>query len=146
MSVLEGISKEVNSKHKLVFFDTWAPANGYGRKEMLGVLLNSWFVPCPSGNNAETYRIYEALEAGALPVFVKEAEAEPLFRFLGKWMPLIVTESWQAAGLLIHTLRTKPEVYEQYRIQILSGWEKCKKEVKAGVLEVFQVPAAPAKK
>ena len=141
LQVLEGTPTHHTGgwDHKVVLQDDWNSKDMLGREETLGVLLNSWFVPCPGGQNGETFRIYEALEAGAMPVLVKEEGMEEVLGLLGKWLPLLVATSWQHAAGLIHTLREKPEVYEQYRMQVLGGWEKCKKEVKGWVKEVFGV-------
>jgi monoamine oxidase len=66
--VLEDIDE-----HKLVLMDQWNSPKMIGREETLAILLNSWCVPCPAGNNVETFRLYEALEAGAVPIIVQEA-------------------------------------------------------------------------
>eukprot|EP01033_Poteriospumella_lacustris_P004271 gene4269-3050_t len=39
--------------------------------EFLGELTNTIFVLCPSGNNPETFRLFEALETGAIPVMLR---------------------------------------------------------------------------
>jgi NADPH-dependent glutamate synthase beta subunit-like oxidoreductase len=89
--------------------------------------------------NVECFRIYEALEAGALPVFVVEENSKPLLEHLSKWIPLLAADSWQKAAQTIHTLRAKPEVYEQVRLQMLVGWARLKSEVKERIRKVFQV-------
>ena len=38
------------------------------KEEYLSILGNSKFCPILRGNHAETFRLYEALEAGALPI------------------------------------------------------------------------------
>lgn len=44
-------------------------SNGYIEpEEYRRVLLNSAFTLCPNGHNPEAYRIYEALEAGSIPI------------------------------------------------------------------------------
>ena len=42
----------------------------------LNMLLDSVFVLCPRGNNLETFRFYEALESGAIPIFVKGSSVD----------------------------------------------------------------------
>eukprot|EP01041_Mallomonas_annulata_P004041 gene4041-8045_t len=51
------------------------------------VMKNTVFVPCPSGNNPETFRHYEALESGAIPVFVHKPSttADDDRHFLTEW-------------------------------------------------------------
>ena len=51
----------------------------------LNMLLDSVFVLCPRGNNLETFRFYEALESGAIPIFVKGSSVD--YDFIeGKFM------------------------------------------------------------
>lgn len=133
LQVLKGLPGD----HKCVIQEDWDSKDKMGREETLGILLNSWFVPCPGGQNGETFRIYEAMEAGAVPVLVKEEGMEGIIELLGKWIPFLLADSWQHAAGLIHTLRDKPEVYERYRNTVLSGWENCKKDVKGWVKEVL---------
>jgi hypothetical protein len=110
-----------------------------GREETLAVLLNTWCVPCPAGNNVETFRIYEALEAGAIPILVKEGGQDAFFTWLGRWLPLLAASSWQNAAEIIFTLKSKPEVYEQYRSQLMIAWEVMKGDARKAVREAFQV-------
>ena len=117
--------------------EKWNSPKMLGREESLGILLNSWFVPCPAGNNAETYRMYEALEAGAVPVIVKEGDCDQFLQLIGRYLPLMVCDNWPHAGQLMFTLMKNVDLYEQYRNSLLSAWEQCKAQVKASVLRVF---------
>lgn len=47
-------------------------------------LSNTAYVPCPSGNNPETFRLYEALEVGAIPLFIQPVWDKNFLRF-GRW-------------------------------------------------------------
>jgi hypothetical protein len=135
LEILKGIPGE----NKCIFMDDWNSPKMLGREETLSLLLNSWCIPCPRGQNIETFRVYEALEAGALPVLVKEDGADPYFQMLAKWLPLLVANDWKHAADLIYTLRARPEVYEQVRGQVLEGWERMKAHVKGRVKQVFRV-------
>lgn len=135
LQVLQGIP---DCKSRLVFMEEWNSPNMLGREESLGVLLNSWFVACPAGNNAETYRFYEALEAGAVPVIVKEDDCEEFLQLIGRYLPIMVCDNWGHAAQLIFTLIKNVELYEQYRNSLLNAWEQCKAHVKETVLRVFK--------
>lgn len=135
LAPLEGIPGD----HKCVWMDDWNSPKQIPRDEMLQILEQSWMVPCPSGQNYESFRIYEALCAGALPVFVSEEVGKPFLHQLSKWIPLLVADSWPKVAQTIHTLRTKPEIYEQVRVQTMAGWEKLKADVKESVKKVFNV-------
>jgi len=131
--------QKVPGDHKLVFMDQWNSPSMLGREETLSILLNSWFVPCPAGNNGETFRIYEALEAGAVPIVVQEAGMEDYFTFIGRHLPLMLATSWEHAAQLVYTLKSQPELYEKYRLQLLEAWENCKLQTKASIANVFKL-------
>jgi GR25 family glycosyltransferase involved in LPS biosynthesis len=131
--------EKVPGEHRLELMESWNDPKMLGREETLGVLLNSWCVPCPRGQNPETFRFYEALEAGAVPVLVREDGMDGYFKFLAQWLPLLVATSWQHAAELIHTLRQQPQVYEQYRLKLLEGWRKMKEDSKIAVRKVFDL-------
>ena len=127
----------LEEEHRCVFMDKWNSPKMLGREETLAVLLNSWTVPCPGGQNPETFRVYEALEAGAVPIVVKEEGNDAWLAFLGKYIPLLVAGSWEHAAQIVHTLRAKPEVYEQFRCQLLEKWMESKEGVKGDVRRVL---------
>ena len=94
-------------------------------------------MPCPAGQNAETFRVYEALEAGAVPVLVKEENMNKYLAFLGKHLPLLIAADWSHAAGLIHTLRERPAVYDEYRSNLLKAWGALKDRVKGDVWAAF---------
>ena len=128
---------QLGEEHRCVFMDEWNSPKMLGREETLAVLLNSWMVPCPGGHNPETFRVYEALEAGAVPIVVKEEGNDAWLAFLGKYIPLMVAGSWEHAAQIVHTLRAKPEVYEQFRSHVLAKWMESKEGVKGNVRRVL---------
>jgi GR25 family glycosyltransferase involved in LPS biosynthesis len=123
-------------EHKMVFMDDWNSPKMIGREECLSILLNSWCVPCPSGHNGETFRFYEALEAGAVPIVVKEGGA--FLKYISQHIQIMPAESWQHAAQLIYTLKAQPEVYEKYRVSLLIGWENLKNKTKESIRELLK--------
>ena len=122
-------------EHKIVFMDDWNSEKMIGREESLAILLNSWCVPCPSGHNEETFRFYEALEAGAVPIVVKEGGA--FLKYISQHIQIMSADSWTHAAQLIYTLKAQPEVYEKYRAALLMGWEILKKKTKDSIKELL---------
>jgi len=122
-------------EHKMVFMDDWNSPKMIGREESLSILLNSWCVPCPSGHNGETFRFYEALEAGAVPIVVKEGGA--FLKYISQHIQIMPAESWQHAAQLIYTLKAQPEVYEKYRASLLIGWENLKNKTRDSIKNMF---------
>jgi hypothetical protein len=118
-------------EHKIIFMDDWNSEKMIGREESLSILLNSWCVPCPSGHNGETFRFYEALEAGAVPIVVKEGGA--FLKYISQHIQIMPADSWTHAAQLIYTLKAQPEVYEKYRASLLMGWENLKNKTKDSI-------------
>jgi hypothetical protein len=116
-------------EHKAIYMDDWNSPKMIGREENLAILLNSWCVPCPSGQNEETFRFYEALEAGAVPVLVKDKFAS----WISQHIQMLVADSWAHAAQLIYTLKAQPEVYEKYRASLLMAWEILKNKTKDSI-------------
>jgi hypothetical protein len=69
------------------------------------ILCRSCYAICPQGHaNNDTFRIYEALEAGAIPVVLKNSESHPFnpsywyYLFPGeKDLPFVMADSWEDA-------------------------------------------------
>lgn len=133
------VLKSIPGENMLKLVDTWESPERVDRAESLAILLNSWFVPCPRGQNPETFRFYEALEAGAVPMLVKEDGMEPYLNYLSRFFPLLVANDWRHAAELIYTLKAQPQVYEQYRAQMLVAWQKLKGDVKVWVRQVYKL-------
>ena len=54
------------------------------------------FAPCPAGNNPETFRIYESLDLGAIPIIVHPTNDEINFLNFGLWTeyPGPILKNW----------------------------------------------------
>jgi GR25 family glycosyltransferase involved in LPS biosynthesis len=111
----------------VTWYSDWNDAGQMKSDEYISLLLNSIFVPCPKGQNIETYRFYEALDAGCIPLCI---DIPPSLE--GK-LPLLNLESWNhAAALMQHFMQNKEQL-EQYRIAVLVSWTKLKMELKEKV-------------
>jgi hypothetical protein len=112
----------------LKLFPQWKDANELKEEEYISLLLNSKCIPCPRGNNVETFRFYEALECGCIPIALDCPEV-----LNNGGMELLNLQSWsQAAGLMQH-FQANPEQMEQYRRAVLLSWANFKKTLKAKV-------------
>lgn len=104
------------------FYPTWNDPSALSKAEYIKEMTNSIFVPCPDGVNPETFRFYEALEAGCIPLIVKTEKNAAWFKWVSNYIPLVANDSWEDAVRIMYTLITKPERLEIYREQILNGW------------------------
>jgi hypothetical protein len=111
-----------------------------GRDEYLNILLNSRFVPVPGGQNPETYRFYEALECGCIPVYVRQdGDAGYLEKQVRKWIPIPDLANWDQATAFIYELSNNPPVMEAYRQKCLGGWKAWKESTKMQVRKLFNL-------
>jgi GR25 family glycosyltransferase involved in LPS biosynthesis len=124
--------------NKCVFQKEWNSPEKCAKEEVVDTLQRSLCVPCPGGVNYETFRIYEALEAGAVPVFVEEPGSAELLAYLKRWLPIATSPDWNTAARVVHGLTTRQELYREYRKSLLVGWASLKqwaaKEVKRVLL------------
>lgn len=126
--------------HKLTWFKEWNDANMVGRDEYLNILLNSRFVPVPGGQNAETYRFYEALECGCIPVYVRQdGDAGFIEKQVRKWIPIPDLVNWDQATAFLYELSNNPPVMEGYRHSCLEGWKIWKESTKSQVRKLLNL-------
>jgi hypothetical protein len=126
--------KDVRGDYSCVFYNEWKDPLQAGREEYVGEVLNSKFVACPGGMNAETFRFYEALELGAVPMYVRQEGDELYFKRLNETIPILSLNSWSEAKVTIDFFLSKPDIFEKYRDAVLTGWiltkERMSKSIK----------------
>ena len=69
-----------------------------GKESYMQLLFDTRFVLCPAGNNPETFRLYESLEAGAVPIVVRAPLQRDFLRAFAAPPPFPVLESWTDIG------------------------------------------------
>jgi GR25 family glycosyltransferase involved in LPS biosynthesis len=125
--------------HECVLYDSWMDPAQLGKEAYLGRMLNSMFVPCPGGNNVETFRFYEALECGAIPVYVRKGGDDEYVGLVKKHMNMLEIGNWaHATGLIGYLLQNK-EVMEKYRLSLQIGWAKMKVDARAAMHAFLEV-------
>lgn len=100
----------------------WNDPDQLKHEEYISILLNSIFVPCPEGMNAETFRFYEALECGAIPVVVETEKSTPWIRWLQQSLPIRPHKSWEDVSKWMRMLLQDKEELETYRTELLTAW------------------------
>uniref|UniRef100_A0A6C0ANR5 Alpha-(1,3)-fucosyltransferase FucT N-terminal domain-containing protein n=1 Tax=viral metagenome TaxID=1070528 RepID=A0A6C0ANR5_9ZZZZ len=110
------------------FFPDWNDPGQLNKDQYLELLQNTIFIPCPEGNNVETYRLYEALECGCIPVFTMlPAVLED------SGIPFLKTETWGQVADLIRYFLENPEQLNTYRDTILESWKTYKAKLKLSI-------------
>ena len=123
--------------HSLRLVDSWDSPEKLTRNQYVASLLDSLFVPCPSGNNSETFRLYEALECGCIPLYVKTPGDEVYVEWLQTEIGLLPVSNWnEAAALIVHFLKEK-DLLEGYRNQLLIRWKSWKERLGVNLKQVW---------
>ena len=111
------------------WFDNWNDQQQLKEEEYLALMLNSKFVPCPPGQNVETYRFYEALACGCIPIFVDSPENARWLQLFNNEIPFLKLPSWNDAAAIMHHFKENPDQMEKYRMTILIAWANYKKRL-----------------
>lgn len=108
-------------KHYVHSIDYFAAPNSLPVDAYQNLLLNTIFVPCPTGYwNLDSFRVYEALECGCIPI----VERNPIdyFRLQFGDHPFITVDSWDEATHIIRGLLFNPLQLELYRMRCHQWW------------------------
>lgn len=131
----------VVSPHKEECKATWSSPNVVKAEEYNELLRKSKFVPCMRGTRAlESFRMYEALEHGAIPIYVPSEStqcADEYTELYGKH-PFLGFPSWSAAANMLQKLVDQPQVMEKHRVQLQKWWASKKTEMRAKLQSFFQ--------
>ncbi|MGH9885966.1 MAG: hypothetical protein ACREBE_10580, partial [bacterium] len=104
------------------------------------LLLRTAFVPSPKGNySLDCFRTYEALEAGCVPIVLRESEAQPfdyyakLFAAMGfaEPVPFPRVSDWKEAASLVKRLLDVPNEAERLRLECHAWWTRYKAHTRA---------------
>jgi GR25 family glycosyltransferase involved in LPS biosynthesis len=108
------------------FYDTWMDAKQQTEEEYAKICSNSTFMPCPRGQNAETFRFWEALEYNAIPLYVPLGPDDLFFQFVKKFLPILDILSWeQGFSALVFFMKNQDKLQE-YRRTLFEAWANWK--------------------
>ncbi len=107
----------------------------FSSKEFSRILLDSTFSPCPMGNvNLESFRVYESLECGAIPIVEKRLTLDYFRKLLGDH-PLPTVRSWRQARQMIRKLIRNPDDIDRLQTECVDWWDEYKKSLSASIGE-----------
>ena len=116
---------------------------GFGTPDSLStadyraLLDDSVIVPCPAGwSNLETFRVYEALEAGCIPIVEKRPGFDYFTELLGPH-PIPTIFSWDEAPALIRGWQAEGTM-ERVRSDCHAWWEAAKPRIAATVQDTIK--------
>lgn len=117
----ENIPRGLNSLPRSYMGET-----GISRAEYIDSMANAVFAPCPSGNVCmETFRPYEALHLGAIPLLPRRRLSDPYRDVLGPH-PLPTFEDWRSAARFAAKMLASPTDLDRLQTECLDWWEAYK--------------------
>ena len=120
--------------------ESWGSPPKLQAAEYIKLLQHSKFIPCFAGFRAlESYRLYEALEQGAIPFYVPESK-DGYTDVLGKH-PILSFPSWEKAAELLPLLAQNPAQMEDHRVTLKTWWTNKKVELKQNVTKALSIKA-----
>lgn len=114
----------------------WAASNMTNQTDYLTVLTNSKLCPIMRGNNFETYRLYEALEAGVIPFYVRTEGDQDFWKFITSHIPLINIPTWDKVSDFISALLSNPVGAEDYRKKLMVAWKAWKLQIMSDIKKI----------
>lgn len=125
---------------KTRFLATWKDPDAFSREQYVEMMLDTIFVPCPDGMNPETFRFYEALEFGCIPLLVRTEANAVWVDWVCEHIQLLPLASWEDAAQLVTHLLKEKTMLEAYRNKILVSWMVWKKTLFSDVKYCAEVP------
>lgn len=126
--------------NKALWYNDWNDPKNLNEQEFMKLVGNTKCIPCPRGNNVETYRFYEALESGCIPIFIDYPTTSAWmkqFHMGKKSMNFFRIEDWSVAADLMKSFQDDPKGMEEYRQMILNAWDLFKVSLKLKIRKLM---------
>jgi GR25 family glycosyltransferase involved in LPS biosynthesis len=118
----------------------WSIPNMLNGKQYGEMMDDVKFVPCFRGMWAlESYRLYEALEHGAIPIYIPSESngVEDEWKAMYGPHPILGFPSWEKAAEMLPMLMKQSDVMERHRATLQEWWTKKKTEVKQHIASLL---------
>ena len=112
----------------------WNHPSGSKEEEYLDTIRNSQFCPILKGNNTETFRLYEALEEGVLPIFGPSISSEFL-----EWVKTYIDVSKIYDWNDIESINMSAETKESACLEIMRQWSAWKEKIRAACSQLIKL-------
>lgn len=111
--------------------------DGLRGKDLFDVYSASHFVLCPFGNRSpDSFRVMEALEAGAIPVTISFLGTDHNRLVFGDH-PFVVGRDWRHALKLVEELLANPAELQARHRQIILWYARFRQDLKADLVTIF---------
>jgi hypothetical protein len=121
--------------NKLKLLQTWSTPTKEEALEYKTTLNESKFIPCPKGMNYETFRVYEALEAGCIPICVGTGSSEHKVyeQLIGNGV-ILMAQDWAAAANIINQINSNMSILDQLQDNLTKYWMSRKINITGEIL------------
>jgi hypothetical protein len=119
--------------YSLHFTPDWNHNTMTNEYDYLDILTNSKFCPILRGNNIETFRLYECLENGVIPIYVRMDGDDEFWNWITSKIKLINLKDWSTAKNAITYFINNPDKAELYRTGIITQWNQWKNDIKGAI-------------
>ena len=114
--------------HSLHLTPGWKHPSATSPADWQTLLLESKFVPVPRGNHFETFRLYEALEHGAIPLYVRTEGDDVYWAWLVSHLSLEELKDWSEVPAFM------ARVPSSYPTKLFEQWAAWKEECRGCLL------------
>ena len=123
---------------------TWKHPLPEEADEYMKTLENTRFVPCARGQNYETYRLYEALEAGCIPICIGDPnnEHECYNKLIGD-NAILISKDWLSVKSMIQQINNNTEALDQIQENLTKYWTTHKVNITAHILAALERISKP---
>ena len=126
----------ISTEHSIVkMTDKWEGIHDIDEYKKL--LKSVIFMPCPRGNNYETFRLYECLEMGIIPLYIREKGDDIFWKWLTECIPLMNIPTWDSVNMILYMMISEPERYKKYYLDLTTAWEHYKIKLKKDIRILF---------
>ena len=126
------------SPNSHAFYATWMDAKQQTDEEYSATCMKSLFMPCPGGQNPETFRFWEALEYNAIPLYVPSGTDDLFYRFVKEHLPLLDLDSWEKGSTAIAYFVQDQKKLEEYRRTLFGAWAEWKVRLREECIKRFE--------
>jgi len=115
--------------HKCHLIPEWNHSSMIKEEQYLATLNDSKFCPILRGNNFETFRFYECLESGAIPLYVRQDGDSLYWSWISEKLDLANLTDWDSARDHIQYYLSHPDYAEEYRCKLIQKWREWKDSI-----------------
>lgn len=118
-TIRDDMVRILGNEKEFYFYDT--SKGGY---DFLGVMLSSKFALCPRGWGRTSFRMYEAMQMGTIPVYISDCHWLPFQKYVD-WKEFSIIISGEEMGTLAERLRSySPETTEKMSQAAMAAWRE----------------------